>query len=86
MCERLVRVREGRKTFEVKIISVVFGRIFGQTENIFSLTEFYITTKRLIFQKLISENQFQSKQTEPEIQADAIHSSINESSQPKVLN
>ena len=47
------------------MISVVFGWIFGQTENIFSLTEFYITTKRLIFRKMISENQFQSKQTEP---------------------
>ena len=47
------------------MISVVFGWIFGQTENMFSLTEFYIPTKRIIFRKMISENQFQSKQTEP---------------------
>ena len=46
-------------------ISVVFCLFSGQTEIVFSLTEFYSAAKCAIFRKLISENQFQSKQTEP---------------------
>ena len=47
------------------MISVVFGLIFGQTENIFSLTEFTMPTKHVIFRKMISEFHFQPKQMEP---------------------
>ena len=47
------------------MISVVFGLIFGQTENIFSLTEFTMPTKHVIFRKMISEFRFQTKQTDP---------------------
>ena len=51
--------------FGLKIISVGFGLFYGQTENIFSLTQFSIPTKHAIFRKMISEFHFQSKQTDP---------------------
>ena len=51
--------------FRLKIISVDFGLFYGQTENIFSLTQFTIPTKHAIFWKMISEFRFQSKQTDP---------------------
>ena len=35
--------------FGLKIISVGFGLFYGQTENIFSLTQFIIPTKHAIF-------------------------------------
>ena len=51
--------------FGLKIISVGFGLFYGQTENIFNLTQFTIPTKHAIFRKMISEFRFQSKQTDP---------------------
>ena len=53
--------------FGLKIISVGFGLFYGQTENIFNLTQFTIPTKHAIFRKMISEFRFQSKQTDPKI-------------------
>ena len=44
---------------------VVLALIFGQLEMLFSLTKFEVTTKHLIFWKIISEISFKSKQTEP---------------------
>ena len=54
-----------KRKFGLKIISVGFGLFYGQTENIFSLTQFTIPTKHAIFRKMISEFRFQSKQTDP---------------------
>ena len=66
--EECVCERGGKRLkwkYGLKMISIVFGLIFGQTENIFSLTEFTMPTKHVIFQKMISEFHFQPKQTEP---------------------
>ena len=52
------------------MISVAFGLIYGQTENIFSLTEFTMPTKHVIFRKMISEFRFQPKQTDPKVNVD----------------
>ena len=49
--------------YGLKLISIAFGLIYGQTENIFSLTEFTMPTKHVIFRKMISEFCFQPKQT-----------------------
>ena len=67
--EECVWERGGKRLkwkYGLKMISVIFGLIFGQTENIFSLTEFTMPTKHVIFRKMISEFHFQPKQTEPE--------------------
>ena len=51
--------------YGLKLIFVAFGLIYDQSENIFSLTEFTMPTKHVIFRKMISEFRFQPKQTDP---------------------
>ena len=65
--EECVWERGGKRLkwkYGLKLISVAFGLIYGQTENIFSLTEFTVPIKYVIFRKMISEFRFQPKQTD----------------------
>ena len=59
--EECVWERNGKRLkwkFGLKLISVGFGLFYGQTENIFSLTQFTMPTKHVIFLKMISEFRF----------------------------
>ena len=45
--------------------SACFALFYGQTENIFSLTQFTKPTKHAIFRKMVSKFRLKSKQTDP---------------------
>ena len=48
-----------------KSFSIVLAIFFGQLEMLFRLTKFEVTTKHLLFRKIISRISLKSKQTEP---------------------
>ena len=74
MCER-VDGKCLKWKWELNSFSASKALFYGQTENIFSLTQFNGPTKYAIFRKMISKFHLKSKQTDPKDEREEIEKS-----------